>query len=224
MYGVSAMTCRPWNLMDVEQFSPFGSNNKPLYRSHQAWDGLVRNAEGEIFAKCNPKTDKLIVLVRNYRECMLRHFNYCKTLLMSNLHNKTKRNLHYFQILNVYDQWDDERRLLVHYEDLMQNPKSEFKKVADFLNVPPKKYKAFISNIAAHAQRGYIIKKRQGNRAYSRNKGLDYHTKKVNHSEFFQNLDHEIKMHYPDLWAKYLMRYEYQLSPEFNAAICKKSE
>ncbi|MDX8430981.1 MAG: sulfotransferase domain-containing protein [Candidatus Algichlamydia australiensis] len=143
----------------------------------------------------------LILQVRNYKECMIRHHRSVKKALQN---ISEKKN--YFENLKLYDSWDPERRLLVYYEDLILHPKQTLTKVLKFLDCyDEQELEEFLFNIAAHRRKVLQFYKKYGG-ARSKGKDLTYHSKDVSDREL-QALDDYAKKNYPNLWKKYLWMY-----------------
>ncbi len=89
-------------------------NKSPFIRTHKGY-----------LLKKNQK--KLIMLVRNYKESIIRN----KIWLKDNLHNSGNYLFQNFDLLllnpQTYYEWDSDKKLLIYYEDLVSNPFKEKK-------------------------------------------------------------------------------------------------
>ncbi len=71
----------------------------------------------------NPEEEILILLLRNYKEEIGKHSKGNFTNFFDS----------YFENLQVYDNWNPEKRYLVLYEDIITKPVETFKKLLDFI-------------------------------------------------------------------------------------------
>ncbi len=91
--------------------------------------------------------DSLVVLVRNYRECIIRN-NIC------NDYSAAVES--YTHIIDSYHKWSG-RKLLVYYEDLILHPIQSFEKISKFLELDEAKSKLFYKELPAHKQRSIVL-------------------------------------------------------------------
>lgn len=123
--------------------SSFNKDVPPICKTH---------AVKPLHLKLNCSQNKLLLILRNYKECIPRRMkeaenDYNIDLLKKSildlddsrvkiyrLNNKSGFDL-YLEGLIFYDNWEDEStKLLVHYEDLISNPIETLKKVFFFLD------------------------------------------------------------------------------------------
>lgn len=192
--------------------------------------GLLNN--GNIYAAHNPKDlwikkdhnsrDYLILILRNYREAMLRNMNdnaidVIKTIKAWKDFDWLDKNkkLCYIQYRNSYinnircfDKWDEDKRILIYLEDLIDNPDKVLANVLSKFerDYNPDKLENFLQNIESHAQACLGIYSSQGG---SKSKGKDhlYHTKKIGNN-YSKKIDKTMKENFPYYFNKYLKRYE----------------
>lgn len=166
--------------------------------------------------KLEKSQNYLIVILRNYRESMMRNNMNLENLVKNQLifENKVflgqepefeKRIYSYPAVLKCYDEWDPSKRLLIYYEDLMEYPEATLKAVIRFLG----KDEALVDNF----MKNYLLYRKESLENYadtqSISKGLLYHTSLMS-QEAISHFDNFMKTNYPDYWEKYLSRYEYQ--------------
>lgn len=194
-------------------------------------DIFSHHSQGFIYAAHNPKdlwikknadqTDILITVVRNYRECLCRNFRTCSAILEEIRYQATFNWLdenkelaliqaynHYFNNLRCFDQWNPQNRLLIIYEDLIQDPRTVLKQILTFFHMKDQEPRIdnFLRNIDFHIERCLQIYEKQG---ASESKGRDflYHTKKLGRENSLF-IDREVETLFPHLFHKYLKRYK----------------
>jgi hypothetical protein len=156
----------------------------------------------EQIATPDPKTDKLIFLVRNYRECLLR--DLCNpTNVLQELRNPDST---YFSNFSVYEEWDASQRLLIYYEDLLENPEATLKTILLFLNESPHLLTKFLSQAASFKNLSLHFYQQFIGPAKSQGTDLQYHSKRIP-PHIKAALDREVMQRVPHLWQLYLSRY-----------------
>ena len=176
-----------------------------LFRSHLARSGRIFSSDKNRPYRCSPKNDKLIILVRNYKECLMRHLGYDIDRILQNI--ETPMSVCYFQVLKCYDQWNPAKRLLVYYEELMLRPEQELRRINDFLGASEERFAKFMDNYQQHVDQSFKIKAERKAPTPSQGKDLLYHTQKLNNKYALRQIDQLVKSKYPDLYEKYLTRY-----------------
>ncbi len=144
------------------------------------------------------RENKLIVTLRDYKEyfCRKGRLQYSKESIQNYL-------LH----LKFFDNWDFDKKLLVRYEDLIDDPSKVMINLTKFLGTPESK--------VSELQENYNLFKRLVFDSYlfypggTKNDGLssDFHQKKTSRKKLLQ-LEDAIKKENPYLFAKYLRRYK----------------
>lgn len=201
--------------------SPYKSNAYHLRR------------EGKIITAHNPfdlhlnknshENDLLILLIRNYRECLLREYQDPESVKNEITYQASFNDLssdlewvlslrmnHYFHNLRVFDIWNPEKRLLVYYEDLLQYPQETLLLIADFFGENEKKSEivAFVENIDEHMENSLNIYEGPagGYKSYTRGRSFLYHTNRVGIEKSLE-IDQLVKKYFPEFLEKYLSRY-----------------
>lgn len=131
------------------------SASKPILKRH-------------FFKDMSPETgDKLLFIIRNHKECILRHtmpviaefperfLNVCYEELLS-----------YMQNLQAYDEYPGPK-LLVYYEDLLSTPEQQILEIIDFLgeNSSPEtleRYHKFLKDYGSHTEESRQIYAKNG--------------------------------------------------------------
>lgn len=150
------------------------------------------------------ENDKLILLVRNYKECFLREAkdNYHKAV---NCVKNSSFFVDLFAILQCFDDFKEENKLLIYYEDLIEDPESTFSKILAFLDETQENLQPFLKNIEKHKQDCLTVYgKTYG--SYSKGEDLHYHTK-LAPREAIEEIDLIVKTQHFDLWNKYLSHF-----------------
>ena len=142
----------------------------------------------------NIRTNKLLLIIRNPKEVLLRHNNY-------NLNYDSYET--YFEIIDYYNNHTG-KKLLLYYEDITTNKENFINTLYDFLdvnNIEKKKY--ILSNI----EKLYSLSSKAKNRAWDGiiSNSNDYYYKKIPESikEKFDNYINEKLIKYPFLNEKY---------------------
>jgi len=147
----------------------------------------------------NPKRDNIILIIRNPKECIVRH-NGPEILSSKRLGVVLSE---YMSNLKLYDEWTS-KRMLVYYEDIIKNFKAESKRIVEFLNLKPDRYHTFMKNYDYHRKR--CIEIYSNGRGLSKTKGK----KAIHHSKSnknFGNMNNIIDKVYPKFKKTYLKRY-----------------
>jgi len=167
------------------------------------------------FLRFQPKRDKLILLIRNYRECIIRRFGAKKINRIIREINEGGYNGHnspncYFEILSFFDQWPEENRLLIYYEDFMKKPKEILANALAFIGDDPAILEEFFENFDEHKAKSLAWRNSRSAhlRPVSNGKDLTYHTRRISKKNA-KLFDNAVKERYPDLWKRYLTRYEW---------------
>lgn len=198
MYCMTTLTDRGWSLNSGTPYRPAGVQRDPTlqpFRHTHNFQGLQRQA--------SPNKDLLILLLRNYKECMIRQCGSIDAVLKT-----LPKESVYFKNLQLFDEWAPERRLLVYYEDFMRYPEETLARAMEFVASPNKnRLKMFIKELPQHREKvfQYYRSKRRGG-TNSQGKDLLYHSKNVD-KEKLVYLDEYAQKMYPNLFDKYLWMY-----------------
>ena len=152
---------------------------------------------------------KLIFILRNHRECQLRHRKLEIKKAVPEFIDLAKSNGMYFKNIHFFESWSPDKRHFVFYEDLMLNPEQEILKLARFLETPDILVKRFIDRLDEHIRCSYQLKQKKKIPlpTMGRDK-LVYYSKKIP-STLNHLMDDAVRKHQPVIWEKYLKRYEW---------------
>lgn len=84
----------------------------------------------------NKKKGKLILIIRNPLEVILRH--------TKKLDNKDIDR--YMSLIKIYEEWDNKNKIILYYEDLINEPKTEIKKIIKFMELDLNKLETFMES------------------------------------------------------------------------------
>lgn len=147
----------------------------------------------------NDEQDALILIVRNPKEAFIRHAG--KTVLMDAVTTNTisQKLQIYFDALQIFDNWRSPKKILIYYEDLVQDLRGTLLKILVFLNEPADKLEEFLNDYQIHKKKCLSLYK------VSESAGNDvlYHSKSLSIQERKQ-IDDWVKEQVPVLWDKYL--------------------
>ncbi len=155
----------------------------------------------------NLEKQKIIFLVRNYKETLIRNFGRMDKIRHVLNHSETEPSKIVVPHLELYDKHPKENRCLVYYEDLLLNPKKTLLNVLEFLGEPSDRLEKFISNLEVHKQ--YVISLYNSKfHGPSKSGGADllYHSKKFDRKDLTE-IDNIIKNLNPEIFEKYLKRF-----------------
>lgn len=156
---------------------------------------------------CCNEYDKLIVLVRNYQEVFLRHYSLLPTEEHFTTNSLICRPASYFTILDFYERWPADKRLLLYYEDIVTDLPSALATLVAFLDGPLDAIPDFMEQSVMHTSISKELYKQHGG---TKSDGVDltFHSKSVSREEL-QAFNDLVKMRYPTLHFAYLQRYDF---------------
>ncbi|HEY2810966.1 MAG TPA: sulfotransferase domain-containing protein [Rhabdochlamydiaceae bacterium] len=183
--------------------TPLDYTKPVLYRTHFPKD----------LTRINPQKNKLLYILRNCKESILRH-NYQMFESPEEYRDLFKKNhvivREYMEALQLYDKWAPSMRLLVHYEDLLTDPMTVVKQILEFFDepVPENLTPELLKEISDKTLASYN-KQHKAISGGSHSKGQDllYHTKNLP-PHILQDIDVFLQTNYPILWQNYLYRYK----------------
>ncbi len=157
--------------------------------------------------------NKVILLIRNYRECLLRHHSSLWTALKDAkafllYENVEQPPIWFIKNIEAFDKFEGEK-LLIYYEDLLNNPEPIIKKLSRFLGLDIKKTEDFILNIEDRQQESISAYIGGGHESFTlgeRNQ-TNYHANTNLSKEEQLEFDNFYKLKYPYLFDKYLKKY-----------------
>lgn len=146
--------------------------------------------------------DRLIFVLRNPKECLVRH-NKGKRELNKEFFVKQVSNEDgtYCGLLKFFEEHDGEK-MLIYYEDLIKAPILQMSRLKEFFNVGDKMFDEYLKDpekLSENALKCYPKSQTKG-------KSLNHHSKELSRWVKIA-LDNLIKKQQPVLWDKYLSRY-----------------
>jgi len=144
--------------------------------------------------------DKLILIVRDYKEL---YFRKAKKQYHG---NSVAYLANYFELLELFDLWQEDRKLLVYYEDIISEPEEVFSQLLTFLEDSFDYLFPFIEQIKWHKERCLALYNYPGHCESLGRQDFSY-TKDVP-PKVLKKIEQEIKSKRPNLFTKYLKRYE----------------
>lgn len=153
------------------------------------------------------ENDFLIVVIRDYKECLLSHALRGSSISIEAIKKELTSSGWYLQVLETFDKWPQDRKLLLYYEDLVLEPEMTFQKLARFFQTDQKNVSAFITDLEAHCSNAMYIQQTYGDRSLSGGKSTNFH-KKALPVEAQKSLDELCMENAPELTKKYLLRYQ----------------
>lgn len=179
---------------------PLVSDTPLFYRTHEPV--TLENAPSDF--------KQLILLARNYKELLFRSVNINKFNGI-NRHAVQSFLDNYLSFFRAFDKWPEEERLVLFYEDLVDDLNGSLLSLLDFLNIAPLFWDDYLENQEHYLQKIYTTYVNQHGRLhgnsskhglrkefYSANK--DYKLRKA--------IDQIMKQKDPYIWETYLKRFE----------------
>ena len=120
------------------------------------------------------KASKVILVLRNYKECIPRHVNLfsCEEAI------KKSGRISYLDLLYFYDNFNGEK-IIIYYEDLMLQPKEELKKLLSFLKESEDFLEEFIENFEYHKKQSISFYNKGESKSQTEGNAINYQTQKM---------------------------------------------
>jgi hypothetical protein len=166
------------------------------------WKVHDRQRMEKIFS-VDPNKDILIMLIRNYKECIPRHLGDYKRAIIE---FDDVKNC-YLDNIVVYDEWSDSNKILVYYEDFISNPRKTLSELLLFLGESGDKLTSFLSCYDEYKNRSLKFYQQYIGATKSRGEDLLYHSKLIPFEDRLK-MESFVKENYPYIWGKYLYRYD----------------
>jgi hypothetical protein len=145
------------------------------------------------------ETDTLIFIVRNPKETFARQGRRGLSLHTSKLAGKGYNRDIYFDNIALYETWNNPRKLLIYYEDLLLHPRKTLEAILSFLGESCDRLDLFMSEYQTHQTTSRELY--QNSRPTVDD--VLYHSKKIALEERCA-IDAWIVEHHPDYWSTYL--------------------
>lgn len=156
--------------------------------------------------------NRVLLVLRDYRECLLRHHKeswYKQPNVEAFLTNEALKQPPSWYIKNIkaFDRFEG-KKLLIYYEDLLQQPEISFLKLAEFLELNPLKVQIFLKNIDQHFEGSIQAYTKGGHLSEtSSTKDFKYHSRTALTPAQVEEFDQYYFTQYPGIAEKYLRRY-----------------
>lgn len=167
-------------------------------------------------AKGGKGCTNMLMVIRNYKECMVRHYGEATVngfkgkidkFWKNGPSNSGYRPAVYIDNLNAYDNFENPK-ILIYYEDLIGNNSSkEIKRIAEFMEEHMEKKainrsELFFKNLNFHTRSSY------NNYTDPQSSGKEeiFHSKKLDH-KIIKGFDRYFENNHSELVKKYLKRY-----------------
>ena len=143
--------------------------------------------------------NKLIFIIRNPKECMPRH--------TSNNFKVGNYDRCYFGVIDKFDEIDDDKKMLLYYEDIITDKMGFINKLIDFIGITNQERIDYVKN---NLEKLFLISSRGGKRAWGGCKSqfsLSYHFDKAPkkyRDQLIPYLENKMKN---KTYQKYLSRY-----------------
>ena len=166
--------------------------------------------------KVDQTKNYLILIIRNYRECIMRHHADKDYQVLTYLRleddvfsfmdiNPLTPSPNYIANVKYYDEWNPKNRFLIYYEDLILEPEKTLKGLMKFLDQD----ETLVDTFMAHYKEMQNISYSKYKNTQSYLGGINHHTSLMSKEIIFQ-CDEFVKNRYPQYWDKYLSRFEWQ--------------
>lgn len=171
---------------------PIDTQELPIIKTHwmpphKYYSQLYHDAE----------KDKFIFLLRNYKECIPSHRGLFKDCYF---------DMRYLNLLADFDAYPDENKILVYYEDLINEPEQELKRLLVFLNKSEEFLDEFLKEYEFHKSRSISDYSKFAKKSSTNGNEILYHSKRLSQKQR-EYMDNFVQENQPDLLEKYLFRY-----------------
>ena len=159
----------------------------------------------------------VILLLRNYKECLLRHNtdDWFKSKNVYDFLNNSQLDQPcewYIKNIEAFE-FHENKKLLLYYEDMINHTDVFFNKLGKFLDINEEEVEKFIKNIYWHERQSVDAYCSGGHDSYtSTSKDTCFHSRKMLSLKEKKDFDIYYSLNYPELSMKYLRRYyEYKI-------------
>ncbi|MDX8430971.1 MAG: sulfotransferase [Candidatus Algichlamydia australiensis] len=215
MYMVQYFSRRVWQVPRKRYFFHLDRIDKklsPYYRCHSCTDTDFYNRIKGYFFPYVVEKDKLILLLRNYKENCFNKSRYIKYQDSSQFEKILRSgSRQYLNLLRCFDRWPEERRLLIRYEDLIKSPEKVLRQALEFLEVEYKEREMheFFTPKKFQFHRLRCMKLMEilnGGPSISKGKSTRFHAGYAK-QEILDQIDCHFEEAAPDLFNRYLEEY-----------------
>ena len=180
-------------------------------RLHTGSDFIIDRAHRAYLSM--DKYKKVVFLIRDYRECLIRHNTklWLETQQVSAFLTDESVRMpasYYVKNIQAFDKFRG-AKLLIYYEDLISSPEVTIRALSQFLELDTDRTETFISTIETRSTESadvYTAKRHKSN-TRGNFKDFDFHARKHLTVEQKVEFDEFYRENYPTIFQKYLMRY-----------------
>ena len=127
-----------------------------IYKRHVITNDPIDTVDGQIF---NQPDNRLILLLRNPLECLIRHAGYARTAnhLQETVRCDDREGCpqNYFTNIQVYDNWKGEKQIF-YYEDRITAPVKYWTDLNEFVDGDIKQLQEFLNDLQWHLNKARI--------------------------------------------------------------------
>lgn len=184
-------------------YSSIHNRKKTLFKEKKNPNGALIKCHGTIPADFSNKLEKLILVVRNPKECIVRNLNIKeKSLTLQNfIAEVDKRRPNYAELLKFYKNFKGPK-MIVYYEDALIDINKTLLRLAKFLELDKSYVAEFKKNLVKHIENS---KKSLKKRPVSEGK-INYHASTLSSNQK-RKIDQYFIDNYRYLTTTYLKRY-----------------
>jgi len=146
--------------------------------------------------------DYLILLVRNYKECLIRDLRRMKTVWEA----LSAPHFLYLENLKLYDIWNVDRKILIYYEDFLLHPRETLERLLLFLNESLDPLDPFFDQFEMHRHNSLTFYQAYIGPSLSQGENLHFHSNSLS-PKIRIAMDQQVQSKEPELFYTYLTRY-----------------
>ncbi len=177
-------------------------NAPPVIKTHHLHQEIKQGINEKLTNQLGCEDLGLLTIIRNYKECVPRHMGTALTIPTL----KDPENM-YLHILQIYDEWPEDRRLLIYYEDLILFPEKTLHQLAEFFQVDHASVSIFLKNLPLHRENAICIYEQDAGESTTRGENIYFHSKFFTKEDLIL-MDKICEESNPELFKKYLSRYK----------------
>ncbi len=193
---------------DLEMNYPLSSEKPVIYWGHEYFN----------LYKLNKRQNKLIFIIRDYKELLLSNTilaynlrpasNFQEILgptLQREIFQKGTIFMEFLLDLELFHSWEPSRRCLVRFEDLVKHPERFVPQVLKFIE-DASEYQSFVDNYDSF-KKEILVKYRQRDNGSGSESDLRFFRRFVS-KEILEEIDAHMMSTYPVLWENYLKEFQ----------------
>lgn len=175
---------------------PIDIKKAPIHRAHNRYQTTLYTQTRKAILP-NSAVDKLILILRNPHETIERNNEWHNLIKKNAPHAHITRS--YFDNIEFFETWPAEKRLLIHYEDLITAPREILTCILNFMDEPLTRLEQFMQEYQDHKKKSVALY------VDSISKGEDvlFHSKQIP-LETLRVFEAWIEYTYRHIWDTYL--------------------